>query len=84
MKAYREILVYHFVDGTKLLEENSNRRFLSPEDDIHRVGSEQRLVDIAFAFYGDHEEWYGLALANNLIDPWEDLIGQQIIIPSIR
>lgn len=82
MKAYRKTLVYTFYDGTQILEEDGDLPSSSINDELYRVGSEERLVDVAFAKYGDHEEWYGIALTNGIINPFEDLKGQQLIIPN--
>ena len=82
MKAYREIVVYSFIDGTQLLEEDIKRTRPSSEDRLQVFTKGDRLIDISFKEYRSHEDWWGIAIANNIIDPWEDLTGTQLIIPA--
>ena len=82
MKAYRQVKTYTFADGTQLLEEFGKLPQQSEADELLRLGSDERLVDIAYRAYGDHEEWYGLAYANGIIDPWDLPSNTQLIIPA--
>lgn len=51
-------------------------------DTLHTVKQGQTLHTISLIKYGDVRYWSNIARANNIIDPFKDLTGKQIIIPS--
>jgi hypothetical protein len=84
MKAYRTVKIYHFEDGTKLLEEAGALPPPSSRDALERIGKEVSILDVSFDHYQDHESWVTIAYANGIIDPWENLINTVLVIPHMQ
>lgn len=58
----------------------------SPTDTFHTVtqGEELRLDLLAYSFYRSPELWWVIAVANNLVSPFDDIqIGQILRIPNL-
>ena len=84
MKAYRQVKIYTFTDGTQLLEESGSLPRPSAQDTIKRIGTEESLQDISFNEYGNHEEWVTIAYSNGIINPWDSLTNQVLVIPNLN
>ena len=84
MRAYENITLYTFTDGTQLVEEAGSLPTPSSSDVMVKAGKEETLQDICFDQYGTHEEWVTIAFANGVIDPWQDLTNITLIIPSLN
>jgi hypothetical protein len=84
MKAYRQVKIYTFNDGTQLLEESGSLPNPSSADLMKRIGTEESLQDISFNEYGNHEEWVTIAYSNGIINPWDSLTNQVLVIPNVN
>lgn len=51
----------------------------SSDDLQHTVLEGQTLQSISFQYYGDSGKWYIIALANDILNPFEELEGGKII-----
>lgn len=79
MGLYENTLVWHFEDSSQLMLDASRPQLNNPT--IYTVPEGVTLLDISWQFYGDHSSWYVIAMANNIIDPFESLLGKSLIIP---
>jgi len=75
--------VIHYPDGSYSLERNIPTITMSDEDITHTLKDGETLQNIAFRYYGDSGKWYIIAEANNIINPFKDLVpGLQLKIPA--
>lgn len=82
MKAYENILITSFEDGTQLIEEGGKLSAIKSTNPIHTVTQGQSLLDISFIYYKDHSNWVNIYLMNDLFDPFTLVLGQQLLIPT--
>lgn len=83
MKAYVSVFIYTFDDGTQLMMDAGTLPAPSSNDTLEVVKRDESLQDLSFDHYGSHDEWVTIAYANNIIDPWENIIGKNLIIPAL-
>lgn len=76
-------IIYSFPDGTKLLEDTQVAPNPHPMDTTHIIEEGDNLIDLSTRAYGDPNNWIIIAKFNNLIDPWDLIIGKVLILPSI-
>lgn len=67
-------------------DESLQRRPINHREDIndivYTIREEDTLTRIAFKFYSNPLLWFLIADANNIINPFDIEIGQNIIIPN--
>lgn len=70
-------------DGSQSLERVEEKYTPSGKEPIHTLLEGETLQSLAFKQYGDSGLWYKIADANNIIDPFTEVIqGMQLIIPK--
>lgn len=79
MELYEKSLIWYFEDGSQLIKDASTLVVNNPV--IYPVPNGVTLLDLSLQFYGNHSSWYIIAMANNIIDPFENLLGLSLIIP---
>lgn len=55
---------------------------LFKETSVHTGKVGESLLDLSKKYYGNHENWHLIAKINNIIDPWQDIVGLKLIIPK--
>lgn len=84
LSPYSDAVLIEYSDGSKSLERVVESYNTSGNEPIHTLFDGETLQSIAFANYGDSGLWYKIADANNIINPFEELIpGMQLIIPTL-
>lgn len=80
---YNSAVALKYRDGDYSLEYNPPSVPFLPSDTKHTVLEGETLQNIAFAVYGDSGKWYLIAEANQIIDPFKEVIPGRILrIPS--
>lgn len=79
MIIYSKYNLHRFPDGTMLLGDSTFPGY--NKSIVHTGRVNETLLSIAYRYYGSHENWHIIAKANQIIDPWEDLVGKKLIIP---
>lgn len=80
---YEKAFIIQYDDGSVTLEKKIPTTIESQEDTIITLQPGQTLHDLAYEYYGDSGKWYVLAEANNIANPFEDLVeGMKIRIPT--
>lgn len=79
---YNNAYAVKYEEGDYSLESDPPVIPYSPEDYFHTVKGGETLQNIAFKYYKDSGKWYRLAEANNIMNPFKELIqGTRIRIP---
>ena len=74
--------IVDYDEGDSSLERNQLAFGKSSEDQFHTVVEGDLLSDLAFLYYGDPILWYIIADANNIFNPFDDLVsGINLRIP---
>ncbi len=53
-------------------------------DEFHIVKDEDDITQLAFKYYGDPTQWFHIADANKLLNPFELVTGSSLHIPNIE
>jgi len=69
---------------TILLSTHQPTKQLNEGDSYHITEEQDTLNDIAVKYYKDSKQWYRIALANDIINPFELEVGKQLVIPKIN
>lgn len=72
-----------FSDNTPLLLRKQLEYVPSPKDQFYVIQMGLDLTDIAYRFYGDSKYWFVLVDINNIINPFELVVGDTLIIPDL-
>lgn len=81
---YNNSTVLNFQDGETLMERNNYVHKESDGDKLHLVIDGETLTALSFKYYGEPLYWYLIADINNIINPFESLVGKTILIPNIN
>lgn len=81
MKAYQTTTLHTLSDGSQLLDESGIVN-VKATDIIHTIIQGETLLSISEKYYGNHEEWVTIYLANDMLDPFDLTPGQTLVIPQ--
>ena len=79
---YHNAILLQFPDGDELLQpiETSFVGYTT----VHTVKPGQTLQNISYAYYGDSGYWDKIALANNILNPFTEVVaGMKLLIPNL-
>lgn len=80
---YDNAIGVRYEDGDYSLETTFPSMAYSESDKQHTIKEGETLQNIAYCYYKDSGKWYIIASANNIMNPFKDLVPGQIIrIPS--
>lgn len=80
---YYNGIVIKYPDGTGSLERLIYNYTPTGKEKVHTILEGETLQSIAFKYLNDSGLWYQIADANNIIDPFTEVVmGKQIIIPN--
>ena len=83
MKNVYDTSIIYITDTGDMLRKPPNYIYRrKPTDEVYEVKQGQTLHSISLMRYGDTRYWSVIAIVNHIIDPFSDLGGKQIIIPS--
>lgn len=74
MALYDKAYIVHYPEGDSSLERNIPVVNHSSSDIIHVVKEGETLQNIAFRYWKDSSKWYIIAEANNIMNPFTELV----------
>lgn len=81
---YTDSVLIQYSDGNQTLERIPFVYTVDGTEKIHTVLSGETLQSMAHKYLGDSGLWYKISDANNLIDPFTEVVqGKQLIIPNL-
>ena len=79
---YHNAIILEFPEGESLLQpvEPSSTGYTT----VHTVKPGQTLQNISYAYYGDSGYWDRIAYANNILNPFTEVVaGMKLLIPQL-
>lgn len=77
----KDVKIIRYQEGDMSLEKEFSGIDFSDNDGIHTFRDYDSLESIAYEYYGQERLWYIIAMANDIIDPWDISSGDILIIP---
>jgi len=81
---YSDGYVLEFSSTERALYRNPIQPSLTAEDTRYTIKQGDTLEHISYKFYRDSKLWYIIADNNNIINPFEMIIGNVLIIPKLK
>lgn len=81
---YTDSYIINYKEGDKSLERRSVEHINDIDDKFYVVREGDTLSSIAYEFYKKPNYWFIIADVNEIINPLEINIGDEILIPSLN
>lgn len=76
--------IIKYPEGDISLQRRKVPYSISQDDQFHTVVDGENLTDIAFRYYGDPIQWFNIADVNNIFNPFDLVVGSNLVIPTLE